>query len=69
MMEVVTEVPIIVRTRGGEVSIYCRCGEVIKIRVEELVRVKRVKVRCRRGHENVVELRDILFLKIVVESA
>jgi len=68
MMEAVVEAPIIVRVQRGGVNVYCRCGEVLTIGVEELLRKRKVEVSCRRGHNIVVELKDVLFLRITVES-
>jgi lysyl-tRNA synthetase class I len=67
-MNAVAEVPTIVRVQGGNVDVYCRCGEVLRVGVEELLKKKKVEIKCKRGHVNVVELKDVLFVRVNVSE-
>jgi hypothetical protein len=67
-MNTVAEVPTIVRIQGGNLVVYCRCGEILRVSVEELLRKRKVEVRCKRGHVNVVELKEVLFVRVNVSE-
>jgi lysyl-tRNA synthetase class I len=67
-MNAVAEVPTIVRVQRGEVDVYCRCGEILRVNMEELLRKRKVEVRCKRGHVNVVELKEVLFVRVNVSE-
>jgi lysyl-tRNA synthetase class I len=67
-MNAVAEVPTIVRVQRGNVDVYCRCGEILRVSVEELLKKRKVEIKCKRGHVNVVELKDVLFVRVNVSE-
>jgi len=65
------DVVLITRAVQGEIIVYCKCGGVGRVRVEDLVSKKEVEVECNRNnrHKIKVGLCEVVFIKVRVAGS